>query len=977
MFLKRIELQGFKSFADKVIITFDSDVIGIVGPNGCGKSNINDAIRWVLGEQSVKSLRGNSMSDVIFSGSQLRKAVNTAEVKLVFDNSKHFLNIDYEEVEVVRRIHRTSGEGEYFINKTPCRLKDIQNMVMDSGLGKDSLSIISQGNISSFADAKPEERRALFEEAAGVAKYKKRKTESLSKLNRTQDNLMRLEDIIIELEKQVNPLKRQAKKASIYIEKKGLLEKVEVSVICDEIETLNLKIKELKKQAFDLDTKKVTNESTIQVHDLKNQELKREMSTLDKEIVTLQDKWMTINNEITRFEARKTEMDEKRKYALESATNLEKAKELKKMLDEAKYEYNDRNQRYLDIQTDLSLCTQKLYDIEVACTTCDQKLREAQDVLNKLKNRKDLLENLMKEPFNHQRGVKAVMEAKDNLHGVIDVISALLMPHNDYEEAITSALGGALYHIVTQDEQAARHAITYLKKNQSGKATFLPMNVLRSRFINRDHEILAQNCVGYLGCASQFVDNDSEYDVLRDSLLGNVLVADNLINANELAKLLKFNYKIVTLEGDIVHRGGSMSGGKIRDSYSPLTLRKDLDQLLNKINDQQLATDELQNKKNTLNNDKETLNGQKVQFQINAAQLKPIVDAKLVKVDRLKIDYEQIAPNDDSDDISMEDDFVIKLSQAYGDKDECENLMKQKRTRRTTAGQESERFDVLIRDARRNLNAIQTSEREVELSQVKSETQLENALDRLSSIYEMTFEHAQTLKQDIDIKEARQQVSSLRNEIAALGNVNLDAPKEYEEVSERFEFLSKQKEDLEAARTKILSAIDEMDGAMITQFKDMFDRINHELNDVFRALFGGGRAELVMVDPSDILNTGIDIDVQPPGKDVQNIRLFSGGEKSLIAICVLFSILKARTIPLCIFDEVEAALDQANVERFAKYISQFRGESQFIVVTHRPGTMAQCDALYGVTMQQSGVSQLLKVKLQDAISIIDQTKAVA
>ncbi|MEG0694697.1 MAG: AAA family ATPase, partial [Erysipelotrichaceae bacterium] len=484
-------------------------------------------------------------------------------------------------------------------------------------------------------------------------------------------------------------------------------------------------------------------------------------------------------------------------------------------------------------------------------------------------------------------------------------------------------------------------------------------------------------CVGYLGCASQFVDNDSEYDVLRDSLLGNVLVADNLINANELAKLLKFNYKIVTLEGDIVHRGGSMSGGKIRDSYSPLTLRKDLDQLLNKINDQQLATNELQNKKNTLNNDKETLNGQKVQFQINAAQLKPIVDAKLVKVDRLKIDYEQIAPNDDSDDISMEDDFVIKLSQAYGDKDECENLMKQKRTRRTAAGQESERFDVLIRDARRNLNAIQTSEREVELSQVKSETQLENALDRLSSIYEMTFEHAQTLKQDIDIKEARQQVSILRNEIAALGNVNLDAPKEYEEVSERFEFLSKQKEDLEAARTKILSAIDEMDGAMITQFKDMFDRINHELNDVFRALFGGGRAELVMVDPSDILNTGIDIDVQPPGKDVQNIRLFSGGEKSLIAICVLFSILKARTIPLCIFDEVEAALDQANVERFAKYISQFRGESQFIVVTHRPGTMAQCDALYGVTMQQSGVSQLLKVKLQDAISIIDQTKAVA
>ncbi|MEG0958854.1 MAG: chromosome segregation protein SMC [Erysipelotrichaceae bacterium] len=976
MFLKRIELQGFKSFADKVIITFDSDVIGIVGPNGCGKSNINDAIRWVLGEQSVKSLRGNNMSDVIFSGSQQRKAVNTAEVKLVFDNSKHYLNVEYEEVEVVRRLHRTSGEGEYFINKTPCRLKDIQNMVMDSGLGKDSLSIISQGNISSFADAKPEERRALFEEAAGVAKYKKRKNESLNKLNRTQDNLMRLEDIIIELERQVNPLKRQAKRATIYLEKKSILEKIEISVICDEIETLNSKIETLKKKAFDLDSKKVINETTIQVHDLKNQELKKEMSTLDREVATLQETWMKINNEITRLEARKTEMDEKRKYAMEYASNVEKVKELKKMMEEANYEYKDRNKRYLDTQSDLKLARSNLIQLEDALSKCEQANRVAQDMLNKLKNRKELLENLMKEPFNHQRGVKAVMNAKDNLQGVIDVVSSLLVPHNNYEEAITSALGGALYHIVTQDASAARHAITYLKKNQSGKATFLPMNVLRDRGINRDHEILAENCVGYLGCASQFVDNDSEFDVLKSSLLGNVLVSDNLINANELAKLLKYNYKIVTLEGDIVHRGGSMSGGKVRDAYSPLTLKKDLDQIISKLEGQQMLYNQLQNERSDLKSKNDKLNDDIVQYQISLAQLKPIVDAKQAKYDRLKIEYEQIAPADDSDEVSMSDDIVIKLSKAYGDKDNAENEMKQKRDRRSKAGQESERYDLQIRELRRELNTLQNDERSIELDQVKGETQLENALERLSATYEMTFEHAQTLKQDIDMQEARASVASLRSEIAALGNVNLDAPKEYEEVSGRFEFLSKQKQDLEDARTKILSAIDEMDGAMITQFKDMFDRINHELNDVFRALFGGGRAELVMVDPTDILNTGIDIDVQPPGKDVQNIRLFSGGEKSLIAICVLFSILKARTMPLCIFDEVEAALDQANVERFAKYISQFRGESQFIVVTHRPGTMAQCDALYGVTMQQSGVSQLLKVKLQDAIQIVDKPKVV-
>ena len=326
MFLKRIELQGFKSFADKTILTFDSDVIGIVGPNGCGKSNINDAIRWVLGEQSVKSLRGNSMSDVIFNGSTQRKPVQMAEVTLVFDNSRHLLNIDYEEVEVTRRIHRASGEGEYFINKTPCRLKDILNLVMDTGLGKDSLSIITQGNISAFADAKPEDRRALFEEAAGVAKYKKRKNDSLNKLNRTQENLLRLEDIIAELERQVNPLKRQAQKAAVYLEKKEKLEAIEISVICDEIETLQAKLEVAKQKAFDLDGQKAVHETTISVHDVKNEELRREMSEIDHEVNHLQNQFVNILNEINTLEARKTELDEKRKYALESAGNQEKAK---------------------------------------------------------------------------------------------------------------------------------------------------------------------------------------------------------------------------------------------------------------------------------------------------------------------------------------------------------------------------------------------------------------------------------------------------------------------------------------------------------------------------------------------------------------------------------------------------------------------------------------------------------------------------
>ena len=971
MFLKRIELQGFKSFADKSVISFDSDIIGIVGPNGCGKSNINDAIRWVLGEQSVKSLRGTSMSDVIFNGSTQRKPVNMAEVTLVFDNSKHIMNVEFEEVEVTRRLHRQSGEGEYFINKTPCRLKDIVNLVMDTGLGRDSLSIISQGNISAFADAKPEDRRALFEEAAGVAKYKKRKNESLGKLNRTQENLARLEDIIMELERQVNPLKRQAKKAELYLEKKDALEKIEVSVLVDEIEKMNEQIDSLKKKAFDLDTEKAMHETTISVEDTKNTELRNEMYQLDREITKLQEQYTKASEDARILETRKVEMDEKRKYALEFASNAEKAKEMKAMMEEAHYEYEDRQHRMESLETDIALRKEQITSIDSDISYCIQENQQASAILNRLSNRKDVLENLSRQPFNHQYAVKAIMDA--NLYGVLGVVSQIFKPEMNYETAISNAFAGAMYHIVTKDEESARHAISFLKKNQSGRATFLPLTVLKPRTMNKEHRVLAENCVGFLGMANEFVENEERFNLVRDSLLANVIIVDNLVNANEIAKVLRYGYKIVTLEGDIVNKGGSMTGGRGKNTTTPLTMQKELNQVLQSLEGQTMKVESLKNQLSGLQSKRERLHADLVQMQISSAQLDPIVKAKWAKYDRLKADYEQIAPQDELEDTTlMEDDIVVKLSNIHSKLDDLTSEMKSKRERRLKAGNEVERKDAQIRALRRELNVLQNDMRDVDVTQAKTETRLETTLERLSSTYEMTFEYAQTLKLDTDMVEAKKQVVSLRQEISSLGNVNLDAPKEYEEVSERFTFLTKQKQDLEDAKEKILTAIDEMDEIMVKQFSEMFEKINGQLNDVFRALFGGGKARLFMVDPNDVLNTGIDIDVQPPGKTVQNIRLFSGGEKSLIAICVLFSILKARTMPLCIFDEVEAALDQANVERFAKYIGQFRGESQFIVVTHRPGTMAECDALYGVTMQQNGVSQLLKVKLQDAISMIDK-----
>lgn len=978
MFLKRIELQGFKSFADKSIITFDSDVIGIVGPNGCGKSNINDAIRWVLGEQSVKSLRGNSMSDVIFNGSAQRKPVNMAEVTLVFDNSRHLLNVDFEEVEVTRRLHRHSGEGEYFINKTPCRLKDILNLVMDTGLGRDSLSIISQGNISAFADAKPEERRALFEEAAGVAKYRKRKSESLSKLHRMEENLARLEDIIIELERQVNPLRRQAKKAEIYLEKKQELETIEVSVLVDEIETLNESIEMLRKKAFDFEAQKAMHETTIQVADTKNQELRNEMYQLDREINHLQGEFAKLNEESRILETRKVELDEKRKYALEFASNAEKAKELKTMLEEAHYEYEDRNKRFKDLERDIALAKENLQKLEADLASCMQEYTQAANILNRLENRKSVLENLVKEPFNHQHAVRAILDAKNTLDGILGVVSQIFKPQTNYETAISSALGGAMYHIVTKDEASARHAIGFLKRNQSGRATFLPLTVMKPRRMQREHEVLAQNLTGYLGVATDFTECEETFYGLRESLLGNVIVADNLVNANEIAKVLRYNYKIVTLEGDIVNKGGSMTGGKNRNASTPMTLQKELTQVEQSLEGQRLKSEGLYQQQQALSAKKEAVRASLVQMQISHAQLDQIVKAKWSKYEHLRADYEQYAPAEELSDTSLlENDLVVRLSALHSRLDEVAATMKAKRERRMRAGSEVERKEASIRQLRRDLNVLQNEEREVEVAKAKEETRLEASMERLSSTYEMTFEYAQSQKLDTDMKEARKKVLQLREEISALGNINLDAPSEYQEVRERFEFLTHQKEDLQQAKSKILDAIDEMDEIMVRQFKAMFDKINSELNDVFRSLFGGGKARLFLVDPSDILNTGIDIDVQPPGKTVQNIRLFSGGEKSLIAICVLFSILKARTMPLCIFDEVEAALDQANVERFAKYIAQFRGESQFIVVTHRPGTMAQCDALYGVTMQQNGVSQLLKVKLQDAINFIDKKEVKA
>lgn len=970
MFLKRIELQGFKSFADKTVIQFDQDITGIVGPNGCGKSNVNDAIRWVLGEQSVKSLRsGTNMSDIIFSGSEYRKPVNMARVTLVFDNSTRVFDSDFDEIEITRQILRANNEASYFINKTPCRLKDINDLVMDTGLGKDSLSIITQGNISSFADAKPEDRRSLFEEAAGVAKYKKRKKVSLSKLEQTKENLDRLQDILDELERQIGPLEKQAKKAEKYISLREKLSKIEISVLVEDIDQYNEKINQINKELFDIQTMHTSENAELLKQETRLESIRKEMYALDKQINELQGKYTKAMEENYQLERRKIEQDEKRKYMLKVANKKARQKEIQAMLEEARFEYQDRHQRLMQTQQDLNNRRNIVNDLKTKISKARYESDQANNILTQLQNRRQVLENMMKQPFAHQQGVRSVMQAKNSLSGVYGVVSELLIAHADKALAVNAALGGSIYQIITKNEADARNAISFLKRNRSGRATFLPLSVCHPRKMNEQVITIASTSPGFLGFASECVDCKEIFDPVKERLLGNVIVVDTLQNANETAKRLRYAYKIVTLDGDIVHTGGSMTGGVTKNQSTPVTMRQELDTINSKIEGQKIKADSCLNETDILTQKLQKEKDAIVTLQIELAKLENIYATKKAKYDSILAEYQELGVDIEENAELAQDDLVVQMSKMHAVLDSLSLEIQSLRQSRFDKGNDAEQLENQIRLVRREMNSKQSQIHNYEMEIVKVKTQLENALNRLSTDYEMTYEYALTKKEDVEIESAKEEVIQLRQAISRLGNVNLDAPNEYKEVKERFDFMTSQKEDLEKASQQILAAIDEMDQTMISQFTDMFNKINAELDGVFKAMFGGGRASLSMVDPDDVLNTGIDIDVQPPGKMVKNIQTFSGGEKALIAISVLFAILKARTMPLCIFDEVEAALDQANVERFARYLSHYRGQSQFIAVTHRPGTMEQCDTLYGVTMQKDGVSKVLKVQLKDAVHI--------
>ena len=976
MFLKRIELNGFKSFADKAIITFDHNVTGIVGPNGCGKSNITDAIRWVLGEQSAKSLRGDKMSDVIFAGSIDRKKVNMAEVTLVFDNTKKLIHHEADEVELTRRIYASEQSAEYLINHNPVRLKDVIDLVLDTGIGRDSLSMITQGNITEFAEAKPIDRRGIFEEAAGVSKYKKRKLEALNKLVHTKENLERCEDILSELERQISPLKRQAYKAQKYREKKKRLEEIEIMVLVDLIKQQQADIKQCKADLKEIEVTNNISYTSIQINENKTYEIQQNLNTLDNEINLLQGKLLQLVNHIQSLEAQKAQIDEKRKYVIEVGTNEQKIKELTLLLADSKKEFLNRQTRLQELSASLKLISDELSRLAMDALNFNNEKETSEIRLRNNERELDYLKKIKENPFdNGQASVKAIMNNKNNLRGVEEVVATALKPESGYEIAISTALGGALYNVITEDEQAAKLAIEFLKKNRLGKATFLPIRVLKARYVNNDIDIICHNFKGFKGYASEFVNYNDKFEKVVQALLQNILVCDTLQNAIELANMIHHRHKIVTLSGEIIHAGGAMTGGNNKTNRSIMTVEKEYNDLM-KIHDSLQAKRDLANNKYLKALAKQRVLQEEFQNKkISQAKLETIFEAKKARYEKYQSELAMLKPKNQTETKSEvgNDDIIAKLNEAYQQRDEYTNQIAAKRELRISNNQEKNHIELQIRQLRKALDDKQILEKKAMATKIKLETQLEANLNRLGSEYQMTYEYAseKIAANEQTEKVTIEEVKQLRQEINALGNVNMNAPEQYQEVNERYEFIKHNYDELIQSRDQILNAIDKMDETMKKQFKETFDLINGELNNTFTELFGGGQASLVLENPDDILNTGIDIDVQPPGKSVKSIRLFSGGEKTLIAICVLFTILKVKPTPLVIFDEVEAALDQANVERFAKFVHNFANDTQFIIVTHRPGTMEECDVLYGVTMQNLGVSQMLKVELVDAIELAE------
>ncbi|MFZ2531956.1 MAG: chromosome segregation protein SMC [Streptococcus suis] len=1173
MYLKSIEMQGFKSFADKTKVVFDRGVTAVVGPNGSGKSNITESLRWALGESSAKSLRGGKMPDVIFAGTENRNPLNFASVVVTLDNSSGFIVNKNKEIKVERHIYR-SGDSEYLIDGQKVRLRDVHDLFMDTGLGRDSFSIISQGRVEAIFNSKPEERRAIFEEAAGVLKYKTRKKETESKLAQAQGNLDRLDDIIYELDNQVKPLEKQAQTAKKFLELDGQRKELYLDVLVaqlslgkdklsekeaelesvkteltsyykqrSELEQENQSLKEKRhrlsvqldrEQAVLLDVTKLISdlERKIEVHKLESSQnessrqeaqarlenlltrreqleeqieqkqgvleqlenslssLKEDIAAVDREIsyfsedpdqvldhlreqyVALMQEEAEASNRLTKIQqdiANQISLSESKSKDLarlqtQKQTAQEELDKSRKSLEEADHELRQLLERYQTKKSELDQ-VQATYQSEQG------RLFDLLDQLKGKQARQSSLEAILKNHSNFYAGVKAVLQEAPSLGGIIGAVSEQLTFDTRYQTALEIALGGASQNVIVEDEATAKRAIAFLKEKRQGRATFLPLTTIKPRQLSGQQISLLESSDGFLGLASDLVTYQPNLDVIFQNLLGTIAIFDTIDHANQAARATKFQVRMVTMDGAEIRPGGAFAGGSNRNN-STTFIKPELDALLGEIAELSSQLQEQESlvaaKKTSLDQTTEALETIKadgeearlnqqsarihqeqaenrlaqlsVQYDLQMSQVSPTIltdlDEEAIKeaanvqaLNEKKIALEQqinqVRDNRDSIQESLQklqtqkgqltlvqaeatsqlrfeqiDLRRLQEEKATTEKDIAilEDLINQKvvaledttielleEQLQAASDKQSQTNQILIRlkfeledidgqfeDLEERLQQARTKNDDLIRKQAKLEADCEQAGDTLRTLlgnltehFKLSFEAAQSQAKAVEnLASAEQNLKNLERAIRALGQVNLDAIEQYDEVNNRLTFLNEQRTDILSARDLLLDTIHEMDDEVKERFKVTFEAIRESFKQTFKQMFGGGSADLILTE-NDILTAGVEISVQPPGKKIQSLNLMSGGEKALSALALLFSIIRVKTIPFVILDEVEAALDEANVKRFGDYLNRFDKESQFIVVTHRKGTMAAADAIYGVTMQESGVSKIVSVKLKD------------
>lgn len=1178
MYLKKIEVQGFKSFANKLLFEFDNGITGIVGPNGSGKSNIADAVRWVLGEQSAKQLRGSKMEDIIFAGTETRKPVSFASVSLTIDNSDKKLDIDYSEVTVTRRVFR-SGESEYLLNGNTCRLKDINELFYDTGIGKEGYSIIGQGQIDKILSGKAEERRELFDEAAGIVKFKKRKNETQKSLDNESQNLIRINDILAELEKQVGPLARQSDNAKEYLRLKEYLKKYEVNlflleesstkgeltevtgnldIVNEELEKAGNRLEEIKSVYDEKDNE--VSELTARIDELtakKNQAeidknrlesqieiLKEQINSANMNDSHLADRLKEINDQIAERNEEKQKLL-KQKFDISSEVDDIFARQneidrevdaLRKETDGLSNEIENRKnsifdnlnkkgtikasiQRYESMQEQVNIrkaeLTGKLINFKTDESEFDVSIKDAKDKLDSVNKEIDelvsennrlmalsdenkeerntkkqklqaakeqnmrsqtkleSLKNIAERYDGYGNSIRKVMECKEQNSGILGVVADIVKTEKKYEIAIETALGGTIQNIVTDNEETAKKMIAYLKKKQYGRATFLPLSAVSGKNNRRDN---LERESGFIGYANELVKVDLQYKGLADYLLGRCVVVDNIDNALHLNKAHGYSLKIVTLEGELLNPGGSMTGGAFRNSSNLLGRRREIEELekvvsstekvifslsadidrlgglINEATDKIAKNTEIiQNKKlakNTLEINYNQLADKKNEIQSvyennkreekeiesqlkdiraelessnkelekiendNELNTKEISDAterlndlknKLEEKNKIAesihIEYSQIAQKSQfaeesvkrilreinrlKDGISdLEDskeesqtEIAVRSSQieeitdtiktAAAEIESYSSELTDLKSRKEEGQATLKGFFTTREECQNNLVTLEKEQFRLSQNKEKLENNRDSKIEYMWNEYELTLSEATQLKDDelSDVSEIKKIVTDTKNEIRKLGDVNVNAIEDYKEVAERYEFLKNQHDDLVSARDKLITVIEELDKNMREQFTTKFEEIKIEFDKVFRQLFGGGKGTIELDPEADILDAAITIISQPPGKKLQNMMQLSGGEKALTAICLLFAIQNLKPSPFCLLDEIEAALDDSNVDRYAKYLHKLTKNTQFIVITHRRGTMAAADRLYGITMQEKGVSTLVSVDL--------------